>query len=378
MQKICLPPPLLGILLFFIFAPLEGGAWMPPLVQTAAEKAVTAFLPKGAFSPKEALTESNAEVMPNCSCNIPGTVNYTIGEDCNSVSLLSATPLYPYVPVSSVIWVKGTLIVDTDYSLSTMCTIYMDRGARIIVQSGVQLGLNDVNLLGCDYLWKEIYVEPSATLWIKGDVGSQIADAEYAVHLANNATLKLEPRTRFLNNYVGVYFNEGAPSTCAIYPFRGVSFEGASSLKPHYDANQTNYPWSYAGMEIHDMTTLLQIGALYSNISWQNKNAFKNMRNGLLLYGTDARVLSSDFENLQKNTADYYPTQGYGVRLDNGSLQMEESGAEDYCSFNQVERCVLVRNGDVSVGYTQMSGIERYGVRTKGSTVETLRISISR
>ncbi len=315
------------------------------------------------FLPEMKSTTSAEEVLTTCDCPVNINYDHIVGVDCNAVTNLTSTTLYPSVSAGSVILIKGTLTIDADYTFAPNCIIYMDRGASIVIQSDKVLTLDNAQVQGCDHLWKEIYVENDALLHLKGSTGTRLRDAEYAVHLGDKSNLWMEQGTAFINNYVGVFFDlgNGIPGYANVYPFRGVRFKGNMPLKPHYaETNPPNYPWAYAGMEFHNMG-MLKVGELDANIAGSAKNQFDNLRNGLLMYSTNLELISSDFTNIHENNADYL-VQGHGVYVYGADLLAVENGTKDQCTFDQCDRGIHLERGNIDVRHTEMTNISDYGI----------------
>jgi len=177
--------------------------------------------------------------------------------------------------------------------------------------------------------------------------------------------LTMQPYTRFLNNYVGLYYNESPGSSAVVSAFRAVSFEGNQPLKLHYDG-ATTYPWAYAGIEMHNQG-YLKVGDLYSNISFP-KNSFKNLRNGILFFDGELEVYSSDFLKIEDND-DEYAYNGYAIRLEGvGPLRVRGNQPKNHCTFSEIKYGVNSLGVSVEVQNCEMTDAWLYGIQVENAS----------
>ncbi|MEZ4960707.1 MAG: T9SS type A sorting domain-containing protein [Saprospiraceae bacterium] len=101
--------------------------------------------------------------------------------------------------------IKGTLHIDENYAFGYSSELYLEEGAAIIVDPGIDFGLKGTTTVeGCEFMWQGIEVEVGASLVIDGDNpgpngGVLVQDALNGVRLNDGASLSIH-NTTFMNN----------------------------------------------------------------------------------------------------------------------------------------------------------------------------------
>ncbi|MCC6413055.1 MAG: hypothetical protein IT270_15435, partial [Saprospiraceae bacterium] len=126
---------------------------------------------------------------------ITGSVNSLLGTRLNPLSFTN-----PYIEFKTI---EGTLVVDADYKFNGgtgKTQLYLMPGAKILVEDGYKLHLQNVDIFTCDKLAAGIEVEGGALL--NAD-NTAFNDCRFAIDAKPEAILELKNNS-FTDNYIGL------------------------------------------------------------------------------------------------------------------------------------------------------------------------------
>ncbi|MCC7302443.1 MAG: PKD domain-containing protein, partial [Bacteroidia bacterium] len=146
--------------------------------------------------------DPNQTVFSICVNNSPAlTFAYFITNINNTVSAQNMSPFVAGVNIR----INGTLIVNQNTTI-TNCHFYMGPGAKVIINPGITLVLNDCEFeAGCCYMWDYIFI-PDATAKLVV-LGSWIEDAGRAVVSDQGGVFDISGTTFNKNNKAIDVFN---------------------------------------------------------------------------------------------------------------------------------------------------------------------------
>lgn len=210
----------------------------------------------------------------------------------------------------------STLSINETYIFPQGCIFLMREGAEIIVKADRQLTLdNNTRMASCDKMWKGIRVENNGALWM---AKTYVSDAQYAVHIQQNATGLRLTENYFTDNQVGLYMPAGVSHKLDYHFIYFNTWQGTKPLKAAYAGMGSVHPlnaWSYAGMLMFNLSSGLTVGG--------NNNSFSGLFEGMV-YGiratncSDITVYGNQFRNLNSSTYAKDPLT-YGIFAVNGN-----------------------------------------------------------
>lgn len=184
------------------------------------------------------------------TCTAAYTVNGTVN--------LSATGI-PFALSSTTLAVNGELIIDHDFSLSTV-NVTMCSGAKITVNSGYTLSiLTGSNVHGSQYMWDQIYLHAGSNIIV---TSSTISDANFAISgepftsFAGAVNITVTSST-FFNNLIGISFIEPSNTAikyCGTFNVTGTNFYRTSTPLPNFQTDPYDF---VAGIYFKNMSKII-------------------------------------------------------------------------------------------------------------------------
>ncbi|NUQ23770.1 MAG: T9SS type A sorting domain-containing protein [Saprospiraceae bacterium] len=295
-----------------------------------------------------------SECIEQFSCQCPtGLANFNIDAtispyngEVNLTTLINLNTLPANYIENSCIRIKGRLIVDITYEMSS-CEILMEPGAEIVVRgTNTKLGLLNMNdsrrLHGCTAMWRGITVEPDAFLALKA---AWIEDAQYAIKPLNKSNISIRAST-FVNNYIGLYFNGPIqqPESFFLHPFMGNSFIGTGIMLSEFEGQTPEITSDIpeAAIEIFNQAGLVHIG-----VSGNALNSIENMENGILTQNTPLWVENTMFEHIN-----------YAIHHSGGAahpITVVGFGMNGNSSFDDCLHAITVIGTDVNIQNNNMT-----------------------
>jgi len=195
---------------------------------------------------------------------------------------------------------NGTLIVDTEYTLSG-ATFYMQSESAIEIQPNIEFSVIDNSvIMGCDALWDGILVNNNASLQF---LDSHIHDAYQAIHLMDGSSLSMQ--NSILNkNYIGIFVPSNALGNMNQIsfpqPILNNTFECDGNLLPDEGGtyNLLFDDISYTGVLANDVRITFGITGL------EVSNTFRNMYNGIRAFNSTVGTSKNLFTNIVSNDND--------------------------------------------------------------------------
>ncbi|MBL0046072.1 MAG: hypothetical protein IPP33_17275 [Flavobacteriales bacterium] len=171
--------------------------------------------------------------------------------DLSSVIFPDGESLNPTISITGTFHVNSDLVIFYG-------TIYMEPGSQIIVSPGVIFNLSATTVQACTEMWKGIYLEPTATIWLTPEpnppYGTHILDAENAV-TANDGCTVFMNEAYFQNNRVCVFVPPASPNWNDVTVFsKECTFQSNGPLVPPYPGQTTALGLhGYAAFDVNDM-----------------------------------------------------------------------------------------------------------------------------
>ena len=239
--------------------------------------------------------------------------------------------------------ISGRLIIDLDYIIDGG-DIKMQPGSEIVIPNGSKLVISNLELFGCEQMWRSITVEPGGNLMLEHNV---IQDAQYAVQASSNdlftSTLDVWDNV-FDRNHVGILIsNSSLQSILQTYPLRENTFNCTDDLISSFDIIE-NYDQenSFAGIETHN--AIFTVGGKQISPHDIFINIFRNLRNGIVAENSTLAVYSAKFRDLIGNP-DLNPTilntKGTGIFSSHGLISAQKN------EFTTLSRAFNCKNSDI-------------------------------
>jgi hypothetical protein len=233
----------------------------------------------------------------------------------------SATPVITAAPVNKVINIFGNFTINTNITF-TGCTIYLQEGSKIIINSGINLTLLNCTLKSCiNKLWKGIEVQNNGNLTMSNTI---IEDAHIAVEYLGNATTSLQANT-FRNNVIGIYYTnqEIFSINKPLNLIKGNTFTGTAgvNLKSKYAGFISNTLYGVQSTQPTIITKpfagIMVLDAIrfdIDNSTSDAPNIFSNMNNGIIAYNVkNAKINYGIYTNITSITGNTNLANGNGI-----------------------------------------------------------------
>lgn len=229
-------------------------------------------------------------------------------DDPTPLLLSPSLACIPFAMNAQAVFLEGTLVIDEPwYCFKNDSRIEMAPGAKIIVESGSSLTIQETLVKGCEKMWEAIEVKEGGSLVCRK---SKIADAVYAIKALPGSEVEVY-KSEFEDNYVSLYFPADLsqvqePTNLGL--FAGNILKGSGSFKGSYP-NQTTLPenFPYAGILAYDVESL-DVSGFPNNI-----NSYSNLTNGIVAFNTSLLVEHSKFNNIEEKAGSIYPLKGRAI-----------------------------------------------------------------
>lgn len=225
-----------------------------------------------------------------CPTTDPGGVCAATYTGISSVVLPSGT--FPFYDVC----VSGTLTLDEDFYIAPSTVVRMEPDAKIIVQDGVLLVIDDnVQIFGKTEMWDYIQVDGGGQIQC---TGASIRDDEIGIKAMNGteeSVMKIN-NTTFCNNEMGIYFgpisiNDVLGSTVTSCTF------SAPGMKAPLAGQQGDY-----GIFVDKVESIYPGGCIIGdNLPFSSSttfNSFENLSIGVRTYRSDVVINDCKFNNI--------------------------------------------------------------------------------
>ncbi len=272
--------------------------------------------------------------------------------------------------------IQGILNIDTD-DIFQNGTFFMEAGSEIKVTGNSLFTLENMNIKGCDLMWKGIKVTQGGIIV----EGSSIQDAEEGIFIntayGNSITVT---NSRFIANKKGVIINYPSnlfsfyalPGVISSTEFNGTDFD----LKDPYPSQQNWTPNSQIGFEVNQLASEYLITGTLEQPSF-----FRNLPVGIGMKDARLSVNNTKFDNIRgassfgEEQSQYIGPLLKGFRNTNtgaaiwsngsGNLIVEGLGIgdKDEDMFRDVGHALLMFNTQFSLSNAKMFDVD-WGVRS--------------
>ena len=199
---------------------------------------------------------------------------------------------YDSLYIGQSIFVEGIFFVDSNLTL-TNCTVYVNAGGQIQVQSPAQLILYNTTIQSCDTMWRGIHVQAGAKLALKNN--AILKDANIGIYGMHPSTIQVDSSSIW-DCVLGVYTPPASGFTATSLKVRSSRFGlNSASFKPDYAGQPTHGILPKAGIEINNMIMIL--GAVNGGL-----NEFYKMNTGIVAHNSNLTVRRSKFYNIGYDT----------------------------------------------------------------------------
>lgn len=191
---------------------------------------------------------------------------------------------------------NGTLHVNTDFTIKNSPNITFGPGAKVIVEPGVTLKVENSTLTACDeFLWEGIIATQEGSLTLGGTNkfsviidNSRIKQAFNSVAISGSARVDIR-NSRFENDYVGLSFNNVTNSLSVIT--NNVFWSTGNYLLPSWPgaATTVNAGWRSSNGIFANGSNSIDLGVV--NLG----NTFEGLCNGVAALNTSVNSVHSKF-----------------------------------------------------------------------------------
>ena len=241
---------------------------------------------------------------------------------------------------------NGTLNIDEDYCLhNTM--IIMESNAKIVVKDGNTLTINKDMIMSCDTMWDAIEVEEGASLVINE---SNIEDAMAAVRLEEN-TRFASSETKYHNNLYGVIAALNEPGDIEFNILAGNSFTADDILRKDPVSGHR----AKAGIWLANVNEAYIQGEP-PHIE-PGMNIFSNLKNGIVLYNTDASIQNFHIYDIHDGPANIKEVDelpdGHGIYVYGSSDHFTTAigSADTRDNYIHAQRGIFVKDANADIQY---------------------------
>ena len=242
--------------------------------------------------------------------------NYTIEQLRDTLHQLGATVTpnsilnysYPFC-------ISGTLIIDNNFSITNLDSVFFSSGAKIIIDPNVIFDFHLSHLsAACDSMWDGIILSNSSSINFHNDT---IEDAYEAIQCVNGNTINTAIGIEgciFNNNYISIFLQNCLDPLIFLHSL----IQSTPPLK-YFSCYQNSTSKSGCGIYILDCDSVV-VGSLIN----QNRNYFVDLNQGICAINSSINVRNNDFTNLTfynygTGTGCPYFEPGYGVFATNTS-----------------------------------------------------------
>ncbi|MCB9165666.1 MAG: hypothetical protein H6592_14725 [Flavobacteriales bacterium] len=203
-------------------------------------------------------------------------------------------------PLTGTVDIQGQFILDQDFTFDN-ATVYMEPGAEILVQDGINLWVNESTIESCqDVLWKGITTGDGCIVQVRY---STIADAEHGIQ-ARNSSIVLADESEFKNNRVGIevpFVNQF--NSVAIHS-ANCTYHAEGPLKQPYPGQVTAVgATGYAALDVNNMSLDFTGGG----------NVIRDLSNGIVGFRSDLNVADCSIHDIKPDAAYEHYANGSGI-----------------------------------------------------------------
>lgn len=211
--------------------------------------------------------------------------------------------------------VEGPFIIDIPTDLTNGCILYMQPGAKIIIQNGAFLHLNFSQIKNCTQMWEGITLEQGSEIEMQN--ASILFGADVAINCSDYTRFIIN-ESYILNSITGIYTpTHPLDLLNTIYGYVAYTDFGlVSGLPPSYPGQPPHGSLPFAGIQLNN--TSITIGD-----NTTGKNEFGEMNFGILARSCYLTVTNSQFSNMIADPA-------YGSNLYDGTAVCSFGGRGFY------------------------------------------------
>jgi uncharacterized repeat protein (TIGR01451 family) len=188
------------------------------------------------------------------------------------------------------ILVAGTYYVNGTLTLNN-CTVYVNAGGQIIVQTNGNLILNNTIVQSCDTMWRGIILNKSKITLTNYSV---IEDANTGIEAQDGSSVYIDNGSKILNCVTGLYIppqawglnNVAASISDATFAMTSTAF------KPDYQGQVLHGNLPKAGIEIYSVPAFVLGGKV------NTLNVFDKLNTGIVAHNSTVTVKNTKFLNI--------------------------------------------------------------------------------
>lgn len=261
--------------------------------------------------------------------------------------------------------------------------VKMGEGSYIRIKSYNTLVLEELELRGCQKMWKGIIVEKNAKLVLRN---CTIRDAQYAIEAERGATVECFNNT-FVDNYIGIYiapmptvqvgnppvpepepFEDAESSYVNMIRFYGNTFTATGTMLSTYESQDpTPGARPFAGIHVADLS-FFRVSAMKTVETLVN-NTFDGLVNGFVGERVNFMIDKAVFKDIVEDPNSSYAIEGYGVHTEGQKLARIFGAGGTEAALATFDNCkvgVHSESGGIVVRYNNMVDTE-YGIVLKRS-----------
>lgn len=254
------------------------------------------------------------------------------------------------------VYIENRFYVDIDFTF-TNCTVYVASGGQLIVMNDIMLTLDNTDVQGCTNMWNQILLrDPGSKITVMNQ--SKIRDAETGIYAMDRTEFYVHD-SDISECITGIATD---PDTTGNYrniigKVWGCRFGmwNSGSFKPDYAGQPPHGAIPRAGIELNNVA-----GITIGNYS-AGKNQFNRMHAGIVGWGSDYRVVNSEF-TLHSNDAAYPKEYAGTAVISKGDSFISKARL----SFQPVSGAGLTVNGCTRGVYTLYSDATLSNIRMAG------------
>lgn len=244
------------------------------------------------------------------------------------------------------IYIDGVLNINQDYCLNNTWII-MGENAKIAIKDGNSLTINTDKILGCGNMWDAIEVEEGASLVINE---SNIEDAMAAVRLEKNTSFT-SSETKYHNNLYSVIASLSDPGDIEFHILAGNSFTADDTLRKDPVAGDR----AKAGIWLGNVNEAYIQGEP-PHIE-PGMNIFSNLKNGIVLYNTDASIQNFHIYDIYDGPANIKEVDelpdGHGIYVygSSGHFTTAIGSGDTRDNYINAQRGIFVKDANADIQY---------------------------
>ncbi|MBL7939571.1 MAG: hypothetical protein JNL43_09445 [Flavobacteriales bacterium] len=218
-------------------------------------------------------------------------------------------------PASGTIDIQGRLIIDQDFTFED-ATVFMEPGAEILMQDGVNLWVNNSTFESCnDVMWKGVTTGNGCIVQLKN---TSISDAESGIRAMNSSIVLIEG-SEFKNNRVAIEVpDQGGFNSVVIYPWSSTFHAEGPLAQPYLGQTSVVGEKGYAALDVWNIS--LDFSGL--------DNTIHHLSNGIVAHRSELNVQNCAIHDIQPDAAYVSPSNGSGIfaRGDHAFVTLKQVG----------------------------------------------------